>query len=379
MTRVLIPYFVAGFGHLSLARAIEGALRERRPGLDIRLLDLGVGAQSEALERLYVRSWQKLLALPRAVQSVLYFLNALFPWGFKLANGFAIRRALPVTRAFLREERPDAIMSTHWGCCHVLDRARRAEGLDTPLYFVYGELAGAFPPILCGADVYFCPTDDVREALVRIGVPRDRVVRIGLVVQPELRGDPPPQREARRALGLREDRFTVLFSLGGEGIGRCFPFLDHYSCRGQGAQILVLTGRNDRLLQALKARYPQRPDRALIVPLGFLPSLIMPYAAADILAGKCGTAFAMEAIAARKMLLINNLGAPNEADNRDYLVRHGFAAYTKRPVDFTAAVDRIAAETASGAAARESSSEIANANGAADIASYLLDRLEERE
>jgi UDP-N-acetylglucosamine:LPS N-acetylglucosamine transferase len=379
MQVVLVPYFRAGFGHISNARAVEAALRERRTDLDIRLVDLGAEIPVKALRRMYVTSWQSLLSMPMPVNAVLYALNAALPWGFTLANEVVIRRSLPALTALLRRERPAAIMSTHWGCCHVLNRARSAEGLDIPLYYAYTELAGAYHPIRCGADVYFCVTDDAREALVSIGVPRQRIERIGLIVQPDLCGSLPDRQEAQRALGLHEGRCTVLFSLGGEGIGRVFPLLDHYAVHGRNAQILVLTGGNTVLLRRLKDRYPPRDDRAFIAPVGFLESLKAAYAAADILAGKCGAAFATEAIATGKPLLVIHVGAPNEADNRDYMVRHGYAVCAKRPADFTAEIERLAAAARPDARVRERVREATRTTGAADIAGYLLARLEAQE
>ena len=343
MRRVLIPYFRAGFGHMAVAHAVERAFHARSAAIATRPVDLGAQLGVKALESLYVGSWQGILRLPRPLQAVLYALNGLFPWGFGLANARAMRLSLGAAAAFLRRENPDAIVSTHWGCCHLLDRARRREGIDLPLFYVYTELAGAYRPLNCGADTYFCMTEEAGQALVRVGVPRERIVHIGLVVRPELRGELPPHGEACRALGLRADRYTVLFSLGGEGIGRVTPYLDHYLAQGGEAQILVMTGRNERLLADLRQRYRPPAEGPRVLAVGVLPSPRDALAAADVVAGKCGTSFAMEAIAAGRPLLVTQVGAPNEATNSDFMVRHGYAVRTPTPAGFTAAVDRMAA------------------------------------
>jgi UDP-N-acetylglucosamine:LPS N-acetylglucosamine transferase len=370
MPRVLIPYFSAGFGHMAVAHAVEHGLRGRGADVQTRLVDLGAELGVKALDGLYVGSWQGMLRLPRWVQTVLYALNGVFPWGFGLANERAMRLSLDAASALLHSEKPDAIVSTHWGCCHLLNRARGREGITVPLYYVYTELAGAYRPLNCGADTYFCMTDDAGAALVRVGVPPDRVVPIGLVVRPELCGDLPPRAEARRTFGLREDRLTVLFSLGGEGIGRVIPFLDHYLAHGRSAQILVLAGRNARLLATLGQRYPPRADGLRVVPVGVLPSPREALAAADLVAGKCGTSFAMEAIVAGRPLLVTQVGAPNEATNRDFMVRHGYAVRAGRPADFTAAVERMAA-----AGVGKAGEAVHRATGADEVAAYVCRRL----
>jgi UDP-N-acetylglucosamine:LPS N-acetylglucosamine transferase len=341
-------------------------------------MDLAADLKADALEGLYVRGWQTMLGLPRGIQTGLYALNRLFPWGFMMSQERAIRRSLPAACAFLRTDRPDAIVSTHWGCTRVLDRARRAEGMHIPLYYVYTELAGAEWPVLCGADRYFCLTDEAEEALVSVRVPRERIVRVGLVVRPELYRDLPPRQEARRALNLRDDTFTVLFSLGGEGIGKTIPFLDHFSTHARQAQILAVTGRNSALLEELEKRYPPRQDRSPVVSIGFLDSLRLPFAAADALAGKCGGSFAVEAIATGRPLLVTRAGAPNEADNRDYMVKHGRAMSTERPADFTAAIEGLAAGGTVGAFVRDGAVGGFRMTGAADIAGFVLEGLQGR-
>ncbi len=374
--KILIPYFNAGLGHRTHAQAVKDVFTLIAPEADVRLMDLGVEISDDIVEELFVRSWQRILALPSIIKRVLFAMNSHFPLGFFITNMIIRKRTMEKAMALLEGCKPDAIVCTHWACCHVLDPARRALGMKAPLYSLYGELAGAYHMIRSGADVFFCLTEEARDALALFGIPRERIVLINVIVQPELCGDFPEQRAARRALDLEEGKFTVLFSLGGEGIGKITPSLDLYYRKGAHAQILFLTGKNEGLLEFLRTRFPRRPDRARIVPVGFLPDLKLAFGAADVFAGKCGGSFASEAIKARKLLLINHLGAPNEAHNRDYMVKHGFAVYTPRPSDFVRIIDGLASDPKAFAAAVEPLEKASRGNGAEDIARYVLDGLE---
>ena len=370
-----MPYFKAGMGHVSFARAIRAEILARRPEWEVRLMDVGAELPGELLSDLYVRSWQKILAQPNWVKNGAFALNAMFPWIFGLLNKRAIREALPAALLLLEEYRPDLILPTHWGCGHLFEHARRLGKSRVPLFYLYTELAGAAKQIRCGADIYFCLSEDALAALMKIGIPRSQLVVTDLIVQNELLGELPDRAESRRELGLTEDRFTVVFSLGGEGIGKTFPFLDHFYTHGRHAQMLVLTGNNTDLLQSLLRRYPERTSHAKIVPVGFRSDLRRVFSAADLLTGKCGTGFAVEAIKTHRPLIINSLGAPNEADNRDYLVKRGFGSYTPRPADLTALIETYAIDDKLYLASLEPFTGVTDRNGAADIADYVVPRV----
>ena len=63
MKRILIPYFSAGLGHVSFAKAIQHYLGRKRPDWEVRLFDPGLELPDQRLNRLYVDNWKKILAL----------------------------------------------------------------------------------------------------------------------------------------------------------------------------------------------------------------------------------------------------------------------------------------------------------------------------
>ncbi len=268
MKRILIPYFNAGFGHISFARAIEAEIRRREPGWEVRLMDAGAEIPAEKLTGLYVGAWQWILAQPGFIKSFAFTLSRRVPWAFDFFNRRAIKEALPGLRTYLEAFTPDIVVPTHWGCSHLFDAGRREYGFNFPIAYLYTELASAYRQVVCGADRYFCLTEEARDALVEVGVATDRIRIVDLIVQADLAAELPERRESRESLGLMRDTFTVLFSLGGEGIGNAVPYLDHYFEYGSRAQILVLTGKNTAFLRMLESRYPVAEGRARIVPVG---------------------------------------------------------------------------------------------------------------
>jgi len=341
-------------------------------------MDAGAEIPAKKLAHLYVGGWKWVLAQPGFIKSLLFAASARLTWAFGLFNRRAIKEALPGLRNYLDSFMPDVVVPTHWGCGHLFHAGRLEFGFTFPIAYLYTELASAYRQVVFPADRYFCLTAEARDALIGVGVVADTIRVVDLIVQPDLAAELPERGESRRRLGLLEDLFTVLFSLGGEGIGNTVSYLDHYFENGSQAQVLVLTGKNRTLLQVLTNRYQATEGKPRIIPVGYLPDLRTAFAAADVFAGKCGTSFAVESIKARRPLLINQVGAPNEAENRDYMVKHGFGIHTPRPADLTAQIETFAVNPASYQRALTPFAYVTGKSGAEDIVDYLVEELADR-
>ncbi len=77
------------------------------------------------------------------------------------------------------------------------------------------------------------------------------------------------------------------------------------------------------------------------VALGYQEDISGIIGAADVLAGKCGTGFAMMAMATGVPLIVTHLGAPNERGNMRYVVENGYGWYCPRPRLFAERVSLI--------------------------------------
>lgn len=376
MKKVLIPYFNIGLGHFAFARSIKRAFESLPEPWEVRLMDLGEEMPGDLLSAMYVENWKMILAAPRVVKSFLFGINRVAPWTVSLGIARGNRKSSKDAASLLRETEADVVVACHWGAAHVFNTARREAGLDLPLYYVYGEVAGIVPQIRSGADTYFYMTEEAHEALLKIGVSADKLVEIGFVLQPGLEEELPDPAASRRELGLEADRFTVLVAFGGEGIGNAYPFLDYYYAHGgaNGAQLLVLTGKNKRFYDELSRRYPQASGHPKIVPAGYIPDIRTAYAAANVLAGKCGASFAMEAVRYNRPLCVISLGAPNEAHNRDYIVNHGYGFYLPKPADLARLIDRFVEDESAYSTALKAFSTTPAHGGAEDIARHVAAR-----
>ncbi len=367
--KILIPYLSAGLGHLILAQAIAHYLHRMRPDWDVRLMDAARDLDDALLQKIFVDMWKVILKMPHFLSSSAYVLERLAPGLTRALNRRSYRTAVPKAAAYLAAYRPDLIMSTHWACSHLFSLAQAEPRI--PLFYIYGELRDTDSLINCGADLYFTLSPRVEEGLARHGVNPACMQRIPMVVDPNMVRSDMPRDVLRRGLGVPQENIIVVLSLGGEGIGRMLRFIEAFVRDVKGASLIVLTGRNAEILSKIKGRI--RSDSVLA--MGYQEDISAIIASADVLAGKCGTGYAMIAITMGIPLIVTHLGAPNERANMRHVVENGHGWYCPRPRRFAERVsmlvrDRVGCRDSKGGPAAADLR-----NGAEDIAAAIVDAL----
>lgn len=383
MKRVLVPYFPAGNGHLMFAKSFAHELAELRPDWEIRLFDAAGELPDHGLRRLFVDHWKTILAMPDLVKNAIFALEPLQGGISEAVTKRIIAQSRADAQDVLADWRPDLVLPTHWGCGHLFAEARR--GLPAadrpPIWAVYTEFGRAYRLVNCQADRYYALSERSARDLERVGVDPAAIRRMALFVPPDLAGGLPAPAEARRALDLDPERFTVLFSLGGEGIGPIQDYLEAYDRIGRHAQFIVICGRNDELLRSVREHFPDQPGCPTFRALGYQKNLRQAIAACDVIAGKAGTTSAMEAITLGKPLIVCRPGAPNEVDNMRHVVDAGYGWHQPRPGRFARFVESLAdpadaAGQAALAAVRAALAARPRGNGARDLAEDVAAFLE---
>jgi UDP-N-acetylglucosamine:LPS N-acetylglucosamine transferase len=364
--RILIPYLVAGFGHLVHAQSIAAFLQRMRPSWEVRLMDAARDLDDAMMQRTFVDLWRIVLAMPAPLAGLLFAGEQMAPRLARQLNRRRLATAVPKAAAYLANRPVDLVMSTHWACAHLFSMARGARAL--PLWVVYGELERAYSIAECGADRYFCFTPKVVDGLVGLGVPPSAIRQVPLVFDPAAVRPRLPPDAVRRQLGIPSDHFVVVMSLGGEGIGRPLPFIQAFARQTCRCTLVVLTGRNEKQLHALRRQVKSPRVRVL----GFQEDLGPLVAVANALAGKVGTGYVSLAVARGIPFLVTHIGAPHEMGTMRYVVENGYGWWCERPQAFAAKVAELAGASRSGSPPREGR---IPPNGAEAIAAEIVEAL----
>jgi processive 1,2-diacylglycerol beta-glucosyltransferase len=369
--KILIPYFLAGSGHLAVAEAIAHALRQRRPRWEVRLLEPAEEFRDHSLDRVYRRAWKRILEMPSAAKQLFFDMDEAFPALTAFINSQIMRSAVLKSIGFLAGWRPDLVMSTHWGCTHMFQRARAKLKMEMPLLYVFTELAGGYQLINCGADLYFAMSTDAVRDLADEGIPEQKLREINLVVRPQFLQVKPERGEARSRLGLPRRGFVLLFNVGGEGLGPTQRFVSAFLRTVPDGRMLVACGRNEKLYNRIRVKFPVER----IIPLSYRTDIELLMAASDVLAGKCGASYSMEAIIMTTPFIVTQIGAPSERPNMNYIVENGFGWYAPTPVKFAGLLRKLIEEPGLYSSAKDSLGHVSRRNGAEDIADTIVEML----
>lgn len=313
----------AGGGHVATARAMMEAVERLEPGrFSLTMSDLMLELGLEDQDRRHKASWRWMLARPWTARLGQRVVDAL-----PRLTVAAQRRMLDETakRAAARfaAEAPALIVVNHPWLAVALTRSQRRYGLRVPV------LTFATEPLDASAlwaepqvEHVVAPSVAALDDLVRMGVSPDKIDVVGYpVAQPFLA---PPDKEAARAeLGL-EGRFTVLLSLGGEGVaGDAEATARGLLSTLPDLQVVVLAGRNERLLERLRLL----ADPPRLHAVAFTDKVAAFLSAADVVVGKAGPASVFEALAVGRPVLVTRYAGLNERKIVRFLEAKGLGAY----------------------------------------------------
>ncbi len=252
--------------------------------------------------------WRLLWWLTDSPQRTRWLFTTLRPW-----VGPGLRRLFLTTG-------PDAVVSVHPALNHLGIWTLRRMGWQTPFVTVVTDLVRAHPLWLCPqADLCLTATEEARQDALRAGLPPDKTCVAGLPVSLSFTQDLPGKQSARARLGLRPDLPTLLLMGGGEGVGRLYEVARAVAEARLPAQMVVITGRNEKLWRRLHAVTWEIPTHIT----GFVANVPEWMAAADVLVTKAGPGVLSEAFIAGLPLVLSGAIPGQETPNVGYVVSHG--------------------------------------------------------
>jgi UDP-N-acetylglucosamine:LPS N-acetylglucosamine transferase len=180
---------------------------------------------------------------------------------------------------FVRERRPDVVVSTHPAVTEGLGQLRRRGELEAVTVSAVTDLSALRYWASRGIDVHLI-THPESEAEVRgIAGPATRIEAVHGLTDPAFL-DPPSEAEARAALDLPAQGGVVAVSGGGWGVGDLDGAIRAALGTGGVAAVLCLCGRNHALRDRVAARFAPDPR---VRALGFVERMVDVMAAADVL------------------------------------------------------------------------------------------------
>lgn len=358
--KVLIAMSDTGSGHRSLSNAVAEALHLRfnaRVAI-VDLFALDEGSFAYKFSRLYgpIIRWR-----PELYGAVFHLSdNNTF---YRFISGPGARALAPKARRLIQHYRPDLIVSAHSLCNRLLLEALDGLG-EVPTIATITELARVHSSwIEPGLSQYTAASQEVVRGAVQHGAPVHRIALTGLPVGRRFGNVTVPRADLRRAYGLDPEKFTVVAVGGGEGAGGLGKLMPHVWKQGLDLQSVVVTGRAEKLKAQLEAVAPSG-NRTL----GF--SRIMPELMhlADVVVTKGGPQTIVEALCARKPLLVTQTIPGQESGNDVLVERHGAGFATRTPERLACRLDLLMRDQARREQMAAAATELAKPGAADEVA-----------
>lgn len=326
----LCVYIKAGKGHYVPAKAVHEQMV--RIGVDSSLVDFFDYLDLHWMETLNQTAWRIMLRIPFIEKHLFRSLDS---------SGWGIRTVIALVRKFggkklrrnISESRPDFIFATHPYPGTVLSTLLHEMGEDIPVYFYSTDVFSAPAVSICPyLRKFLIPTEEGVERVKALGQAEDTIMLSPFPLQSSVADVPRLSKaEARRRIGINEDKFTLQLNLGGEGLGS-LNLLEDILREDLPVQIVIIGGIKKEMRHKLdRIIREHREKNTEVLIRGFIDNVSEYLAASDVIAGRAGINTIVEAIYAHRPFLITELV---------YIVIHSAEYVEKYGVGWNATGDR---------------------------------------
>jgi UDP-N-acetylglucosamine:LPS N-acetylglucosamine transferase len=343
--KILIISSDTGGGHRSAAAAIVAGVQRffRSDSYAVRVVR--AIEEAHALTARLVRLYNWMLRHRQHWMKYLYWaVNRFRPE----TRDFFYRRTVGYVRELFERWCPHIIISVHPLTQHGIARVLKELGLADriPLVTVVTDPFYGFWRGWACDDVrlYLVASEEARQQLIDYGISPERIKVCGMPVHPKFEwseADEREAREARRALGLHPEKFTVFINAGWIGGGN-IPKIFRELVRGDlDVQAIFLAGRNEKL--RLKAERLARRARFPVKVVGYTEQIEQLMRAASVMISKLGGLTTFEALTCRVPIIADAITPPmpQEAGAARELARRGAGVLLTRASDVIPIIRRM--------------------------------------
>lgn len=333
--KILIISSDTGGGHRSAAEALASGLSKVWHGESVAVRIIKAVEDSHQITEKLVRLYNWILQNRQHWMKYLYWVvNRFRPE----TSPFFLDRCIVYVREQFEKWCPHVVVSVHPLTQHIFGRILRELNLQEqiPLVTVVTDPCYGFWKGWACEDVslYLVANEEAKQQLVDYGVDPERIKISGLPIRPEFRpADEKDAREARRAYGLDEEKFTVFVNAGYIGGVKMLNILRELAAGELDIQAIFLAGRNDDLRSraeavAKNARFP-------VKVIGYSDEVEKIMQSANVMVSKLGGLTTFEAVACNLPIIADTTTPPmpQEAGTVNLIKKRGAGVMLKKATD----------------------------------------------
>ena len=326
--KILILTVSAGEGHNSMCRALTNYFNENYNDVEIKQIDLFKdGEQTKEKKK---ANWYVTKGYFYSVKYLFNYANKVFR---KLRDRDVTKEAPTLRKNFIspskkfveniiNDFKPDAVFCAHTFAGIILSDLRKEHNenaLKARVVSVVSDFDIApYTEFLTEVDYIVTPSDDFDKDLEKRGFDLSKRISLGIPFQTKFNKEI-DKNEAKKQLGLKLDKKTVLVMSGGIGFGNLKnTILNLNKCKSD-FQIVCICGKNQAMKNTLDKLKASKKIKKDILILGFVNNVDVIMSACDVLLGKLGGLSTMEAFNKNLPIIAYNHLHFQEYDNMMYL------------------------------------------------------------
>ena len=322
--KVLILSCYTGEGHNSAAYAVKEALELK--GIFCELAD-PVLFKSKRAQKFVSSFYNGMIKNAPSTFGVLYKAGALYDsTGITSPVYLANATYSENLYNYIISNSYDAVISSHLYGMESLTAIKRKTNCSIPFYGILTDYT--IIPFLAETklDGYFIPHVELKQGLIKKGIPDNLIFSSGIPVSAKFRNHM-PRSESRTYLNIPLDKKMILVMSGGVVGGNLVKLCNELINRTDDNHIIyALTGRNETMRKEIDERYGAS-SRIITVP--FTKEVNIYMNCADVLLSKPGGLSSTEAAVSNVPLIHVNAIPGCETENAKFFADHGMSLNAK--------------------------------------------------
>ena len=329
LKKILIIYTNSGAGHRRAAEALYQVVNDFFPQAQVQLFD-ALDYATPVFKKSYPQTYLFLVNYcPWLWGLVYYFLDIRFIDRIsRIFRRVTNHRHCQKLEEHLIAEQPDLVLTTHFLPNEIISHMKKEGELQT---FLVTCITDYYPHAFWrnrGIDLYITPNEALTMRLGKLGIAKDKIAPLGIPILP-LFSEKNNQKDIRRQLGLNPEKFTILITSGGFGVGPIEQLVKEVNQIEQSLQILVICGNNPKLQAELTEC--TKDTHHQIKVFGFVGNMHELMDASNIIITKSGGLTTTEAMAKQLPLLVLYPIPGQESSNCEFIINHGAGMRAKNP------------------------------------------------
>jgi processive 1,2-diacylglycerol beta-glucosyltransferase len=318
--KILILTAATGGGHLRASRAISSYIEQNDPGSRAEVVD-AMKSIGNLLDRTVCDGYHILaMKAPKLFGKLYRATNRKSPLA-DLLNRFSSmfsRLLLPT----IENSRPDAVIATHPFVSEMVSHLKATGDVTVPLITLMTDYGPHRAWLGDHVDAYVVSNAEMIPEMEAMGVPKEKIFPFGIPVGNVFftKADKPA---LLKKFGLDPDLPMILIMAGSFGVTNILGIYQQIVRTDIPFQVVVITGRNDKLYAAFSDAVENSPKKTKLV---YFTDEVENYMhASDLLITKPGGLTVSEALACSVPLAVFDAIPGQEEDNANFLLTHNMA------------------------------------------------------